>query len=185
MIDSSEKQQAPIFMPATEADIDALVALVNSAYRGEESRQGWTTEASFLGGQRIDREAMGDLIGTPDQTVLLLRDFIGIKACAHLKRLTPDLVYLGMLSVRPTAQGERTGRVLMLKCEEYARVHFGAQRIEMTVIDIRHELIAWYERRGYRQTAETRPFPYCNERFGVPLRDDLQFLVMAKTLQVG
>jgi GNAT superfamily N-acetyltransferase len=182
MTDSIKRPQTLLLTVATEADIEELVTLVNSAYRGEESCQGWTTEARFLSGQRIDREAMGDLIGTPDQAVLLIRDLVGIKACVHLKRLTPQLVYLGMLSVRPTAQGEQLGRLLLLQCEEYARDHFGIERIEMTVIDIRHELIAWYERRGYQQTGEHRPFPYGNERFGVPLRDDLRFLVMAKTL---
>jgi hypothetical protein len=71
---------------------------------------------------------------------------------------------------------------LLAAAEQHAQRRFGAQSIEMTVIDARRELIAWYERRGYRVTGEIRPFPYGDERFGIPRRDDLRFIVMRREL---
>jgi ribosomal protein S18 acetylase RimI-like enzyme len=174
---------------ARATDVPALVALVNSAYRGDSSRAGWTTEADLLGGQRIDAQRLTETIATPDNVVLLheanvvlLHEAQGDPiACVHLER-TGAGGYLGMLTIRPTSQGGGLGRRLLEAAERWAVTAWGVQTMDMTVIVQRTELIAWYERRGYRRTGEYQPFPYGDERFGLPRRDDLQFEVLRKSL---
>jgi ribosomal protein S18 acetylase RimI-like enzyme len=171
--------------PATEADLPTAATLVNSAYRGDSSRAGWTTEADFLGGQRTDPQTLRrDLDARPDAVILTLRDAPQgeIIACVWLEPAAADAWYLGMLTVRPTLQDRRLGRTLLEAAEAYAAER-GARRVRMTVISIRAELIAWYERRGYARTGETRPFPADDPLFGVPIRGDLEFVVLEKTLQ--
>ncbi len=170
---------------ATLADIEAIVALVNGAYRGEEARRGWTTEEHLLGGQRTDPEGIAAILQAPGQALLTLRDREGLCACVHLEAKDGGICYLGMLTVRPDLQTAGIGRQMLAAAESHAREHFGADVIEMTVIDLRLELIAWYERRGYRHTGELRPFPYGDERFGLPRRPDLRFTVMRRRLGAG
>jgi GNAT superfamily N-acetyltransferase len=88
---------------------------------------------------------------------------------------------LGLLTVRPDLQNRQLGRTLLRAAEEFAK-ELGAHRIHMTVVNVRTTLIAWYERRGYTLTGETQPFPYGDERFGRPLRDDLHFVVLEKDI---
>jgi ribosomal protein S18 acetylase RimI-like enzyme len=164
---------------ATADDVNALVALVNSAYRGDSSRAGWTTEADLLGGQRIDAERLAKTIATPDNVVLVHEEGGVSVACVHLERVG-DAAYLGMLTVRPTAQGAGLGRRLLEAAERFAVGAWRIASIHMTVIVQRAELIAWYERRGYVRTGERRPFPYGDERFGLPRRPDLEFEVLRK-----
>ena len=170
--------------PATASDLPAIAALVNSAYRGDSSRQGWTTEADYLGGQRTDAQALGhDLATKPESVLLTLRDEAGgpLLACAWLEPANEGAWYLGMLTVRPDLQDRKLGRTMLETAEAHA-CSLGARRIIMTVVQIRDTLIAWYERRGYAPTGETRPFPYDDQRFGEPMRDDLAFIVLAKTI---
>jgi GNAT superfamily N-acetyltransferase len=167
--------------PATTPDAPAIAELVNSAYRGESSRAGWTTEADLLEGQRTDAEAVAAIIASPDDVVLVHERNDGIAACVHLER-TPAGCYLGMLTVRPTLQAGGVGRRLLASAEAWAAEHWGSARVYMTVIAQRPELIAWYERRGYARTGEQQPFPYGDARFGLPQRDDLVFEVLAKPL---
>jgi GNAT superfamily N-acetyltransferase len=87
--------------------------------------------------------------------------------------------YFGMFAVRPGLQGGGVGSALLTEVETRAR-QLGLHRVEMTVLSLRSELIAFYERRGYRQVGETRPFPHTDERFGRPRRDDLEFVVLVK-----
>ena len=169
---------------ATDADLEAIAALVNSGYRGESSRAGWTTEADFLAGQRTDADALrDDLTSRPGALLLTLRDEPGgeLLGSVWLEPQGPDVWYLGMLTVRPDLQARRLGRTLLAEAEAYAASR-GAQRMRMSVITVRETLIAWYERRGYVRTGETLPFPYGDARFGVPLRDDLRFDVLEKPL---
>ena len=170
---------------AHREDAEALSELVNSAYRGDSSRVGWTTEADLLGGQRTDPDALRDFIvqsGTVGDRVLLVHDHAGgIDACVQLER-HDDEAYLGMFTVRPTLQGGGLGRRLLAAAEQDARRRWGVSAVHMTVIAQRHELIAWYERRGYRATGETAPFPYGDARFGEPRRNDLHFVVLRKAL---
>ena len=164
---------------AGPADAPALVRLVNSAYRGDSSRAGWTTEADLLGGQRVDAAGLLELIGAPGAAVLVHEAGGQIVACCQLER-RDDTTYLGMITVQPARQGSGLGRQLLAAAEAWAVSEFAARSLLMTVIAQRTELIAWYERRGYRRTGRTEPFPYGDERFGLPQRPDLVFVVLEK-----
>lgn len=174
--------------PADLADAEDLVKLVQSAYRGDASRQGWTTEADLLGGQRLDHETAAEMITEPDGVVLLLRDPLGeALGSMQLRDLGPvsegrRCAYFGLFAVAPHAQGAGLGSHLISYAEDYARHAWDAEVMRMTVISIRTELIAYYERRGYQNTGRTEPFPYGDERFGDPKRDDLEFTVLLKEL---
>lgn len=172
---------AIVFRDATEADLDALVALVTSAYRGDASRAGWTTEADLLDGERIDREVLREDLLRPRSRVLLAeRDGI-LLACAHVAEIEGE-GYFGMFAVRPDLQGGGMGKAVLAEAERIAREEWRLRKLRMTVIDLREELVAWYQRRGYHRTGITRPFPYGDERFGIPRRDDLRFEVLEKDL---
>jgi ribosomal protein S18 acetylase RimI-like enzyme len=170
---------------ARPEDAAAIVALVNAAYRGDSSRAGWTTEADLLGGQRTDAAAIADFIaGAPQQRMLVHEAADGaLHACVQLQN-RGDYAYLGMLTIRPTLQAAGLGRALLTAAERDVQTHWGSQRMVMTVIEQRRELIAWYERRGYVCTGETAAFPYGDPRFGEPKRADLRFVVLAKELPV-
>jgi ribosomal protein S18 acetylase RimI-like enzyme len=172
-----------ITRPATPADVPALVALVNSAYRGESSRAGWTTEADLLDGQRVDAGGIKAAIASATDIVILVAETTtaSLVGCVHLERQGGDC-YLGMLTIRPTAQGAGLGSRLLEAAERWAMTHWAAQSMHLTVIAQRAELIGWYERRGYVRTGEQRPFPYGDARFGLPRRDDLVFDVLRKVV---
>lgn len=166
------------FRAATPADIGAVVALTQSAYRGDASRAGWTTEADLLDGQRTDPREVAELIANPAVRLLLAELDDQLQACCVIERLAGEHAgdgYFGMFSVRPEAQGHGTGRALLAEAERVAHDDWHAPAMRMSVIDVRAELIAWYERRGYRRTGEYKPFPYGDPRFGIPKRDDLRF----------
>ena len=174
----------PALRPALARDAERLAALVNSAYRGDSSRAGWTTEADLLGGQRTDPQALADFIGDggqPADRVMLVHETAGeLRACVQLERHA-DHAYLGMLTIQPTRQATGLGRGLLAAAEAFVRDQWRLPGVVMTVIEQRGELIAWYERRGYRRTGETAAFPYGDPRFGEPKRDDLRVVVLAKT----
>lgn len=167
---------------ARAADVPALVQLVNGAYRGEASRRGWTTETDLVGGQRIDAAAVEQAIAAPDSALLVLRAQSGLFSCAHVRRLADGVAGLGLLTVRPALQGSGLGRGMLAAAERYAREHYGARFMELTVIGAREELLAWYERRGYLPTGETRPFPAEEARIGVPRRADLTLVVLRRQI---
>lgn len=169
------------FRDATTADIDSLVALVTSAYRGKASRAGWTTEADFLDGNRIDSNVLRHDIGRPRSRVLLVEHDDGLIACAHVAEDNGG-GYFGMFAVRPGLQGGGIGNAVLTEAERIVRDDWRLPTMRMTVIDLRDELIAWYQRRGYRRTGIFKPFPYGDERFGIPKRDDLRFEVLEKLL---
>ena len=169
------------FRTATLADVDAIIPLVESAYRGDASRKGWTTEADMLDGQRIDRQLLIELIERPDARVILLERNAELLACCELQD-QKGFAYFGMFSVKPEGQGSGIGNRLLVEAERVAAQEWHCREMRMTVIDIRNELIAWYERRGYQRTGEYKPFPYGDERFGIPRRDDLRFEVLRKEL---
>jgi GNAT superfamily N-acetyltransferase len=170
---------------ATVADVPALLDLIHSAYRGDSSRAGWTSEADLLDGSRIDEDLLHKDLTDPATSLFVVEnppgEGAGLLACAALVDRGGGTAYFGTFAVRPTAQGRGTGNALLAHAEAHARAA-GAVRLEMTVISRRTELIAWYLRRGYAPTGETRPFPYGDERFGRPRRPDLAFVVLTKAL---
>ena len=169
------------FRAATAADTDALVALVESAYRGDASRVGWTTEADFLDGRRTGPDDIAVQLARSRSRILLAERDGALLACAHVA-VEDGAGYFGMFSVVPGLQGGGIGKAVLAEAERIARDEFGQRTMRMTVIDIRDELIAFYERRGYRRTGEFKPFPYGDARFGLPKRDDLRFEVLEKDL---
>lgn len=173
----------PSFRAATADDVATVVDLVESAYRGERSKEGWTTEAELLGGQRTDAEAIAAVISAPDSRVLLASNELGeVIACCTIQQLRAGRSYFGTFAVRPGSQGGGIGKLVLAEAERVAQVEWASNTIEMTVIGQREDLIAWYVRRGYVATGEMRPFPYGQARFGLPKREDLYFVVLAKSL---
>ncbi len=167
------------FRPALAADVPAVVELVQSAYRGDSSRVGWTTEADLLDGQRADPQMVRAAI---DDTFVLVAEQDGrVVGCCQLER-RDGYGYFGMFAVDPAQQGNGLGRAVLGEAERIARDEWGAGELRMTVIVQRDDLIAWYERRGFVRTGELSPFPYGDERLGRPLRDDLAFETLTKKL---
>jgi ribosomal protein S18 acetylase RimI-like enzyme len=172
------------FRAATAADIDAIVALVESAYRGDASRQGWTTEADFLDGRRTGADDVSACLARERSRILLAERDGVMLACAHVAE-EDGAGYFGMFSVKPDLQGGGIGKHVLAEAERIARDEWQLAAMRMTVIDIRDELIAFYERRGYHRTGGTKPFPYGDARFGLPKRDDLRFEILEKALSHG
>lgn len=171
-------------LPATIHDAEEISKLVNSAYRGDSSRAGWTTEADYLDGQRTNAEIIRSELANPTKKVILCLREEGareILSCVLVEKIAPEECYLGMLTVKPTLQAKGIGRILLEASEDFAR-QWGAKRMSLTVVHVRDTLMAWYERRGYERTLETRPFPYGDELFGLPKVDGLFFHVFKKDL---
>ncbi len=164
--------------PATPADIPALHALIEAAYRGDAARAGWTHEADLLDGQRTDLAQLAAIVADTAQTFLIAED---ARACV-LVIDTGDSALISMLAVHPAAQASGIGAAMIAAAETYARNALGHTSAQMRVIAQRPELIAYYERRGYKPTGATVPFPYGNPGFGIPRRDDLVLLVLQKSL---
>ena len=169
-MNSASSQQSQVvnsgnisYRPAMSADVEAIVTLVNSAYRGPSSRAGWTTEADLLDGQRTDAEEISRLLGMDNSATLLCLCGDEIIGSVHLEKVDSTTAYLGMLVIKPTLQGRGFGG------------------IQIQVITLRHELIAYYQRHGYRRTGEIRPFPIFNPKFGLPKVEGLMFEVMEKS----
>jgi ribosomal protein S18 acetylase RimI-like enzyme len=172
------------FRRATLDDVDAIVALVQSAYRGDASRAGWTTEADLLDGQRTDPDEVRALVedGAGATRILLGLQAEQLVCCAALTREPDASAYVGMVAVRPGSQGSGLGAALLRELERVVVDEGLGTRLRMSVIAQRTELIAWYERRGFQATDAREPFPYGNPRFGLPRRPDLYFRWLTKTL---
>jgi GNAT superfamily N-acetyltransferase len=180
-MNSPSRTARATFRAATVTDIPTLVSLVESAYRGESSLAGWTSEAHLLGGQRTDARGVTAAVENPDGRVLVAESEGEIVACCQVERRGGH-AYFGMFAVRPTLQGGGLGKAVLAEAERLARDEWGVDEMHMTVISAREELLAWYVRRGYVRTGETAPFPYGDESFGLPTRDDLEFEVLVKKL---
>jgi ribosomal protein S18 acetylase RimI-like enzyme len=169
------------FRRAGESDIEAIVALVEGSYRGDGSRAGWTTEADLLSGMRIDAQRVREDLERKCSLVLLGERDGQLLACANVC-LEDGAGYFGMFSVLPSMQGGGLGKQLLAEAERIAREEWNLPVMRMTVIDVRDELIAFYERRGYHRTGIHKPFPYGEARFGIPKRNDLRFEILEKAL---
>ncbi len=167
--------------PAAQADVPALVTLIESAYRGESSRAGWTTEADLLSGQRADPDGVAAVVKDPDSRMIVVERGGELIACCQLENRGGH-AYFGMFAVRPGLQGAGLGRRVLAEAERAAREDWAVREMHMTVITQREDLIAWYVRRGYTRTGKLSPFPYGDERFGLPQRDDLAFELLVKPL---
>lgn len=163
---------------AQRTDAEQMVELINSAYRGEASRQGWTTEADLLEGRRTDIQVILELLQQADSRMLLCRAE-GRLLGSVLLQYTGDHVQIGMLAVSPTAQGLGIGKQLLSAAEAYAEKTWSVSRLVMSVISIRQELIAFYQRRGYLRTGIFKPFPQ-NPALWTPRVEGLMLEVLEK-----
>ncbi len=166
---------------AVESEYPDIIALTNRAFREPSGQAAWKVE-TLVGGRRITESLLREDLAAPGARLLIWRDVDG----GHLGHVRLDAGpggawYLAMLTVRPDRQDGGLGRTLLAAVEDYARAR-GGRRMRMTVVHQRPELIAWYQRRGYALTGETQPFPYGDDRFGAPTRDDLYFDVLEKAL---
>ncbi|MDI1251919.1 GNAT family N-acetyltransferase [Thermomonas sp.] len=170
------------FRHAGEADVDAIVVLVEASYRGDASRAGWTTEADLLDGMRIDAQRVREDLERDGSLVLLGERDSQMLSCANIC-IEDGAGYFGMFSVLPGLQGGGIGKQMLAEAERIARDDWQLPVMRMTVIDVRDELIAFYQRRGYHRTGIHKPFPYGDARFGIPKRNDLRFEVLEKELR--
>lgn len=170
------------FRMAQSADLPALVELVNSAYRGDSSRKGWTTEADILDGQRTDVEMLSEFISKEKHWMIVGNYQNQIVSTVQLEKVGSDTCYFGMFTVKPEMQTFGIGKTFLKWIENFAQMELGCRQMEMTVITVRKDLIPWYEKQGYQYTGEDRDFPYGFERFGIPLRKDLRLGLWRKRL---
>ena len=170
------------FRPATFEDAEALTDLVNSAYRGDSSRAGWTTEADLITGPRIDAAGLRGLIAAEGSLILLCLQGGSLIGSVHLKRLDDRTAYLGLFVVQPTLQGGGVGKRFLAEAEATARRLWGSARMTLSVITLRPELVAYYERRGYRRTGRVHPFP-SEAGASRPVVEDLLLETLEKDLR--
>ncbi len=170
------------FRLAEAVDSTSIAALVNAAYRGETSRQGWTTEVDLLEGLRTTPAEVQRLIGTPNTLILtcVRHDEIVASVCLEFDQ---DAVHIGMFTVHPALQGLGIGKQLLTYAESFARQHWSVNKFLMHVISVRHELIDFYERRGYLRTGKLRPFPV-NPAMWQPRMSGLQLELLEKTVTI-
>jgi ribosomal protein S18 acetylase RimI-like enzyme len=181
MSGSAEPPEPILLVPAARDDHGDVVTLVNWAFRGAG---GWNAETGLIEGDRTTLDLLhADLEADPAGLLLIHRDAASgrLDACVRLSDKGAGIWHLGLLAVRPDLQARRLGRQVLAAAEAVID-RMGGSTIRMGVINLRENLIAWYERRGYRRTGEEEPFPYGDDRFGTPLRDDMRFVVLEKSL---
>lgn len=174
------------FRLAGETDVAAVVGLVESCYRGEASRVGWTTEADLLDGQRTDADEVTEVVRSPRARLLLAEVSNGatrvLAGCCKLEQHADGTVCFGMFAVRPDLQRRGLGDAVRAEAERFAGQEWGAAEMRLMVLRPRVALISWYARRGYHDTGRRVRFPHGDERYGIPKRPDLEFAVLAKPL---
>jgi ribosomal protein S18 acetylase RimI-like enzyme len=164
---------------ATLKNVSDLNQLINSAYRGESSKKGWTTEANILEGKRTTEDELIEIIQDKKNTILKYTENNHIIGCVLLVE-KEDRLYLGMLTVSPDLQNSGIGKKLMQQAEIYAST-LGLSKIVMTVISVREELISWYKRKGFVDTGLREPFPV-SEIFNQTANEPLEFMVLEKRI---
>jgi ribosomal protein S18 acetylase RimI-like enzyme len=175
-----------------EADYAAVVALANLAYRGTgeqdaEASASWNVETGLIEGPRLTEASLREELEEKPELLVWREEPAEpggprgpLMGTVWMQSKGEGVWYLGLLTVRPEVQNRQLGRTLLAAAESYAKER-GGRKITMTVLSGRDALMAWYERRGYRKTGETQPYPYGDGRIGRPLRDDLHFVVMEKS----
>ncbi|ATY58564.1 alpha beta hydrolase [Cordyceps militaris] len=175
--------QALTIRKVTPSMLPAVHALVEGSFRGRSAAKGWCSEAEFFTGARITLAGMREKLSSAGTTFLAGYDGGGaLVSCCEIAQRDRDTCYFGLFAVDPERQGGGIGSRVLAAAETFARTELGCARMEMHVIDRRDTLIAYYERRGYVRTEETRPFPYELFAEGTVLRDDLRFAVLVKEL---
>ena len=184
-VSSQSIDAIPNLTVATDADVGAVVTLINLAFRGrgDGTGAGWSNEEEYIDGTRITEDLLReDMAAKPHARLLLWRRADGaLLGCVWLEPEHEGVWYLGMLAIPPRNQKAGLGRKMLEAAEDWAKQQ-GATEIKMSVVHLRTALIEWYKRRGYGLTAETKAFPYGDDRFGIPRRDDLYFVVLRKRL---
>lgn len=165
---------------ATLTDADAIVFLVNIAYRPSAGKRGWTHEADLVDGSRIEHVQMTELFARTDSVILIGCIDSRLIACVHVERIGLSS-YIGMLAVHPEFQGHGIGSEMLNHAESYALSYFQSKRAVMTVIARRTELISFYLDRGYQSTGEYEAYPV-SAGFGAPKVTDLNLSKLVKTL---
>ena len=165
-----------------DRQLSEIVVMMNTAFRATDSDRGWSLDVDYIGGERINHSLLREEIAKGAVYLVARQDETGfIQGCVSLQTTSPDTWYLGSLTVTPALQNSGFGRALLSAAEEYAEKR-GAHIIQIAVVHVRQAPISWYERRGYKKTGETRPFPYGDHRYGTPRRSDLRFVVLEKAL---
>jgi GNAT superfamily N-acetyltransferase len=172
-------EHALTFIKARPEDVGLITGLVNSAYRGDSSRAGWTSEADLFDGPRTDENEIRRLINSHESMLLLCMEATELVGSVLLRK-KGACGYLGMLVIRPRLQGAGIGSRLMAAAEFAARDAWNITKMSMTVIGCRHELIAFYQRRGYRRTGQIESLPLGS--LSVPRVSDLELEVLEKDL---
>ncbi|KAF4343603.1 murein transglycosylase [Fusarium beomiforme] len=185
------------FRPATPKDVAPLLSLIISAYRGQESRAGWTTEADLLADERISSDDLLSKITDPKGVILMVFTNTSpsetsketncdsaprLVGCCEVLQKDEERAYFGLFAVSPKLQAGGIGKQVLQYAENYAARNWGTKIMTMWVIWTRKELIDWYARRGYVKTGEKSPFPYEGLVNGKALRDDLYFDHLEKVL---
>jgi len=172
-----------VLTEAVEADFAEVIELANLAYRKTGEGASWNSENGLIEGSRLTDALLREDLARPGAELLVYRDEPAgpLLGTVFLEPKGEGVWYLGLLTVRPGLQDRGLGKGILAAAEQFARSQSGA-KIRMTVLSVRETLIAWYLRRGYALTGETVPFPYGDDRFGRPLRDDLYFVAMEKAI---
>jgi ribosomal protein S18 acetylase RimI-like enzyme len=167
----------PSFRFASSDDTDALVALIERAYRGPETAGQWDSESHLLTGPRTSHDEIAGLIARVDSRILVCEHEARIIGCALVQRTDAEVsgavvsgAYFGMFATDPAIRAAGLGKLILAEAENSVRGLWNASAMVMTVISVREALIAWYERRGYRLTGARIPFPF-SENSGALRRD--------------
>ena len=180
---------------AKSDDVDALKQLLDRCYRQDE---GWTNEADLVGGIRITDSELTSVIADPKHYVFLYPqtetgnregqetgELLGCIAVDMQENTDKSRAYIGMFAVHPELQGHGVGHEILQAAETFATRHLQSRDqpscLTMSILSHRPELLAYYERRGYKLTGVTMPFPEDGNN-GEPKRQDLQLLELEKTV---
>ena len=168
---------SPNIFSAKTGDIPELVLLINKAYKGESSKRAWTSERNLFDGLRTNENALSELLGDENAIILkYVNDNGAIVGCVYLQKQESQ-IYLGLLCVSPDIQAAGIGKQLLIAAEEYAQKK-NCNKIVLTVISIRHELVEWYKRNGYHQLG-IKPFP--QDKINIPNQELELFILEKKT----